>query len=132
MEPYLSLFRVDEESGSLTNTDGIMGPPSEFLAEGKVIRWRNSTVYFVSYRLYARASLSYKYVLGVHMYEPWNRHTGGGRYSTDFVFFLSGSGDVIVGCMMGACASFSSGRKYSSIPLSGLRSTEAASFVVDA
>lgn len=39
VEPYLSLFRVDEESGSLTNTDGVMGSPSEFLAKGKVMRY---------------------------------------------------------------------------------------------
>ena len=38
MEPYLSLFRVDEESGSLTNTDGPVGPPKDFLAEGKVMQ----------------------------------------------------------------------------------------------
>lgn len=38
MEPYLSLFRVDEESGSLTNIDGPAGPPKDFLAEGKVVK----------------------------------------------------------------------------------------------
>lgn len=38
VEPYLSLFRVDEESGSLSNTDGVMGTPSDFLAKGKVRR----------------------------------------------------------------------------------------------
>lgn len=36
MEPYLSLFRVDTDTGSLSNTDGIMGPVQDFLAEGKV------------------------------------------------------------------------------------------------
>ncbi|CAM9705762.1 unnamed protein product [Pylaiella littoralis] len=41
VEPYLSLFRVDEASGSLSNTDGAMGPPSEFLAEGKVFQGGN-------------------------------------------------------------------------------------------
>eukprot|EP00752_Nemacystus_decipiens_P006623 g5954.t1 len=41
VEPYLSLFRVDEASGSLTNTDGLMGPPKEFLAQGKVFQGGN-------------------------------------------------------------------------------------------
>ncbi|CAM9518703.1 unnamed protein product [Ectocarpus sp. 12 AP-2014] len=41
VEPYLSLFRVDEETGSLSNTDGVMGTPSEFLAKGKVFQGGN-------------------------------------------------------------------------------------------
>ncbi|CAN0201842.1 unnamed protein product [Scytosiphon promiscuus] len=41
VEPYLSLFRVDEATGDLRNTDGVMGSPTEFLAEGKVFQGGN-------------------------------------------------------------------------------------------
>lgn len=40
-DPHLSLFRVNTDSYSLTNTDGVTGEASEFLEQGKVFQGGN-------------------------------------------------------------------------------------------
>lgn len=41
INPFLNLFRVDTETDTLKNADGVVGPPQEFLKQGKVFQGGN-------------------------------------------------------------------------------------------
>ncbi|KAG5184865.1 5'-nucleotidase [Tribonema minus] len=66
LDPFLSLFRVNTAENTLTNTDGVLGEPEAFLAQGKVFQGGNWQHLHELLRLSSGDQLLY---VGDHMFS---------------------------------------------------------------